>query len=77
VSFLRFVKRERLVNRKTDVFDAVSDRDGSNLGIIGFFPAWRKFVFEAQPFVVFDAVCLREIAEFCATQTMFWQKGLK
>lgn len=72
MSYLNFVERPQDPNRKTAVFDVMSSQR-TNLGVIGFFPRWRKFVCEFQPKCVFDPACMREIADFTEAQTEKWK----
>ena len=39
------------------------------LGQVVWANHWRRYAFFPVPNTVFDAACLREIADFCATQT--------
>lgn len=39
------------------------------LGTIGWYPSWRRYVFFSDGEALFDAACLREIADFCEQQT--------
>lgn len=76
MSYIKFVLREQgCLKRKTEQFDVVNTR-GDNLGVIGFYPKWRKFVFEAQPNTVFDADCYREIADFLDKRTTAWRESV-
>jgi hypothetical protein len=42
---------------------------GDNLGVVSWFPAWRKYAFFPAADTVFEEVCLTEIAEFCKLRT--------
>jgi hypothetical protein len=42
---------------------------GTGLGYIKWFTRWRRYVFYPLPDTLYDASCLREIAEFCAHET--------
>jgi len=39
------------------------------LGIIRWWPAWRKYAFWPGTNTLFEEVCLREIADFCEQTT--------
>jgi hypothetical protein len=39
------------------------------LGQVMWATHWRRYAFFPVPNTVFDAACLREIADFCASQT--------
>jgi hypothetical protein len=72
-SLLKYVKRDTPAERKTPIYDVFNVKTGENLAIIGFYPAWRKFVSEAQPYIVFDANCYRELADFLDKLTTSWR----
>lgn len=72
MSYLDFTLLTRADGRKTDVWSVASKR-GDSLGVVVFRPAWRKFVFAPENETVYDAVCLREIADFCEEQTRRWK----
>ena len=76
MSYIRFTARSRHVGRKTDVFDVVNVQTDANLGVVAFYPRWRKFVCEAQPGIIFDSSCYREIADFMDAQTRAWKASL-
>ena len=44
------------------------------LGIVGWFGRWREYGFFADPENVFEETCLRDIAEFCESQTKAHRK---
>lgn len=70
VSFRRHgpeeAKRDRVTSRWTVI--SLSD-SGLLLGLVAWFPQWRKYAFYPLPHVVFEQVCLREIAEFIESST--------
>lgn len=56
-------------------------RNGQNedLGAVCFRPQWRKYIFRFNPTlgqIDFDAVCMREIADFTENETNLWRKSL-
>jgi hypothetical protein len=67
---------EITANTKTKRF-AVTTKDGDSLGEIRFFPTWRKYSFYPYGQTVYEADCLRDIAQFCADETAAWRLGLK
>lgn len=67
MSYLQFEER-RSESGKTNVL-AVRDRAGGELGLIRWYGPWRKYTFEPQADTVFDAACLREIADRCELYT--------
>jgi hypothetical protein len=74
MSYIQFVPRPQDPNRKTTVYDVISSTR-TNLGIVAFFPRWRKFVCEFQPKCVFDSSCLQEITDFVKARTADWKAG--
>ncbi len=74
-SFLRFEKRPRAAGRVTDVYEVCTsgkpyDEDApqfSELGEIRWYSAWRRYVFFPRDGTLYDAGCLREVAEFLGT----------
>lgn len=50
---------------------AVMPKDGSaQIGMVSWYGPWRKYCFFPMASTVFEWVCLREIAEFCESQTV-------
>lgn len=47
----------------------VQTKDGGVLGSIRWFGAWRKYCFYPSAGTIFDKSCLRDIADFCESQT--------
>jgi hypothetical protein len=69
-SFLKFQMITESPSGKTRTFHVTSTKGGTWLGSVAYYNQWRKYVFMPSPNdLVFDAQCLREIAEFCATET--------
>lgn len=60
---------------KTKVFDVLEGRVGvdvaltSKLGEVRWFSHWRCYAFFPSPACIFEKTCLRDIAEFCESQT--------
>lgn len=55
--------------RKTMRWAVTSVYDQTLLGYIQWFPRFRKFSFFPRNDTVYEEVCLRDIAEFCETET--------
>lgn len=53
----------------TSRFAVMSRHSGALLGYVKWFVQWRQYCFFPVD-AVFDKKCLREIAEFCETQTV-------
>ena len=75
MSYLNITQRANVVGIKTKIFD-VQSIAGDTLGVISFRPQWRKFVFTPAPGTLYDAGCLREIADFEEQQTQYWRNSL-
>lgn len=55
--------------RKTKIF-LVKSLDGDNfLGLIKWYGAWRKYCFFPEEQTIFESVCLKDISDFCYTET--------
>lgn len=44
-------------------------RNGIVLGEIKWYAHWRRYCFYPAPETLYDAVCLRQVADFCEAQT--------
>ena len=44
--------------------------DYVELGIVKWYAPWRRYCFFPADGSLFDAACIREIAEFCAAETL-------
>lgn len=42
---------------------------GTLLGFVSWFAHWRRYTFYPMPQTVFDASCLRDVAQFCQSET--------
>lgn len=63
--------------RKTKVFEVTSIAAETILGFVSFYPAWRKYVFRPGTRTLYDASCLREIADFVEAETKRWRENLR
>lgn len=61
---------------KTRRWDVMA-KDGAWLGIVGFHAQWRRYAFFPVQGSIFEADCLRDMAEFCETMTAAWRAELK
>ena len=59
---------ERPPKPKTKVW-AVLSQGGAEIGTVCWYGPWRKYCFMPAYSSVFEQVCLREIAQFCETET--------
>ena len=54
----------------------IESNDGSNfLGLIKWFGRWRKYSFYPHSDTIFEATCLREIADFCGEESRKHYQG--
>ena len=42
---------------------------GPELGVVKWFPAWRRYTFCPSMGTTYDAACLQDLSEFCETET--------
>ena len=54
---------------KTLTWWVVNKYDDGHIGWVGWYSAWRKYGYFAQPATVYEQICLREIADFCERKT--------
>ena len=66
MSYLSFSERSQ-VGKKTRLWWVESGN--ACLGRIKWFSHWRKYCFYPDDLTLYDPSCLREIADFCDTQT--------
>jgi hypothetical protein len=66
--WLEFVEIEPPPSAKTRVWSVRAKQDGSELGRVAWYSAWRKYCFYPRD-ALFEEQCLRDIASFCERQT--------
>jgi len=49
---------------KTSVYECRNKMTGDKLGIIKWYPPFRKYSFFSEPNIVYDAKCLEDITDF-------------
>lgn len=54
--------------RKTKIFELCSKSSNVGLGMIYYYPAWRRFVFAPDNEAMFDPRCLEDIVKFLNEQ---------
>lgn len=59
---------------KTKTWRVLNKHDNIHLGWIGWFTKWRKYAFFPEKDTVYEEDCLRDIAEFCAQETVKHKK---
>lgn len=68
--WITFVLLDKLDSRRlTDTWRIESKDGGFYLGEIKWYSSWRKYCFFPFPTTIFEEDCLRDIAEFCESET--------
>lgn len=62
MSFLKFTLTRN--TGKTCVWHVESAANHTFLGVLGWFAPWRRYVFRPAENTIFDALCIRELANF-------------
>lgn len=65
----------RRMGRVTGAWHVHSLVDGSRLGYVDWRNGWRRYVFNPAMGTIYDAGCLREIADFCEEKTRDQQEA--
>lgn len=63
--FIQFKDTGKEMNGKP-IFEC-ANRDETHsvsLGVVYYYPGWKKHVFSAERYRIFDATCLRDIQDF-------------
>ena len=64
--------------KKTNVWEIVTKNGAETLGLIKWFPSWRKYALFPYKNTVYENDCLKDIAEFIEQQMKLRkQKGKK
>jgi hypothetical protein len=69
MKWIEFEEIETDAKRKTKIFEVVTKEDRFGLGIVKWYGAWRKYAFFPAEQTIFEWDCLRDIAEFCQSET--------
>lgn len=73
-----FIKFEELPwTGKTQLWSVRSATDSKELGRVGWFTSWRKYVFFANGTALFDQACLQEITDFLVEQNRLYKDSGK
>jgi hypothetical protein len=68
--YIRFVPRGVVPGKVTQAWEVENRRSGDRLGLIGWYGPWRRYAFmPTGSTLVFDEICLRDIAAFLEEQT--------
>lgn len=73
--YLDFIE-ETIPNRKTPIVH-VMNKSTTYLGMIYFYPSWRKFIFRPEADIIFDTSCLLDIVNKLNELQENWKEGLK
>ena len=63
-------------SNKTKRFLVSTADRSARLGTISFYPRWRKYSFYPYPETLYESDCLRDIANFCESETKMWRAAL-
>lgn len=77
--YIEFVEKPS-ISTKTKVWELVRKDNAENrLGLIGWYPAWRGYVFSPpiNTHTFFERHCLRDIADFIEEQNGLHRAALK
>ena len=72
-TYIKFWKEPRNPKKKTDTYFVANNND-IPLGNISWFSRWRKYAFYPYSDMVFEEICLKEIAEFIQQETYNYKK---
>ena len=67
--YLYFRNLGRFREKKTNTYEILAKRNNFCLGTINWYSRWGQYVFEPTPETIYTSKCLRDIAEFCETET--------
>ena len=73
--YLNFIEIKN-ETRKTSIYK-IENKSGEYLGILTFFPAWRKYVFSPAKISKWDSSCLQDIITKLDELTNEWRESLK
>lgn len=74
--WLRFEQLPRLgkTNRFRVLTGELTGDQRTELGLVSWHGAWRRYAFSPAPGTLYEAVCLRDIANFCDRLTQEWRR---
>jgi hypothetical protein len=69
--WIRFEEWRRIPERKTQTWIVLSaaSKEREELGAVKWFGRWRQYAFFPLQRTVFERQCLRDIADFCESET--------
>ena len=74
--FVYFRKLKRKPGQKTDRWN-IKSHDGTQLGIIRFFPQWRCYISESDNNIVWSWECHKEVSTFLKKKTEKWRESIR
>lgn len=75
-SYIAFVLAGASDSGKTQLWE-VTTQDATILGVVSWFGRWRCYAFWPHQKTVYERRCLRDIADFCETETVRFHKNKK
>lgn len=69
MSYLRFEERGLSPSGKTQRWAVINTLSGTTLGTVQWVTSFRKYGYESRPGIVYDTLCLSELATFLASAT--------
>lgn len=71
MTWITFEHRGKSASGKTQLWEVVptAGRGSQAIGVISWYPGWRKYCFSPYPNTVFEQDCLRTIADYCEMKT--------
>ena len=72
MNYIHFID-ESQPNKKTKLFRVENKMFECLIGWVKFNPGWRKYIFIPAESTIFDAGCLRDIADFTESETKKWK----
>lgn len=76
-SYITFKVKELTPNPATKRWAVMSKDQGSQIGMVSWYGPWRKYCFFPMASTVYEQVCLRDIANFCESQTKAHREAKK
>jgi hypothetical protein len=67
--WIEFEEIDTDATRKTKIFEVITKEGRLGLGIVKWHGAWRKYCFFPAEQTIYEWDCLRDIAEFCQSET--------
>lgn len=67
--YLYFRNLGQYGKKKTNTYEVLAKRNNFCLGTINWYARWVQYVFEPTSETIYTPKCLKDIAEFCETET--------